>query len=46
MKSESYNDTALKDYTRKCGVPDFIQSDNALSETSDAWTSYCREQCI
>ena len=46
LKSECYNDTALKDFTRKVGAPIFIKSDNALSETGAEWTEYCRNQCI
>ena len=46
LKSECYNDIALKDYARKCGLPEYIKSDNALSETGDSWTSYCRDYCI
>ena len=46
LRSESYNHNALKDFTRRCGVPLFVKSDNAKSETGSEWTEHCRDQCI
>ena len=46
MKTESHNGTALQDYTRTCGVPHTIKTDNAQSEIGKSWTDHCRTHCI
>ena len=46
LRTESHNHNALKDFTRRCGVPLFVKSDNAKSETGLEWTKHCRDQCI
>ena len=46
MKTESHNGTALQDYTRACGVPYTIKTDNAQSEIGKLLTDHCRTHCI
>ena len=46
LKTESHNGTALQDYTRKCGAPSVLKTDNAQSELGETWTKHCRDQCI
>ena len=46
LKSESDNELALEDFTRDCGVPMFVKSDNAMSEVGKKWTEHCQDQCI
>ena len=46
LKSESHNGVALQDYTRTCGAPSILKTDNAQSELGETWTTHCREQCI
>ena len=43
LKTESHNGQALQDCTRQVGVPTFIKSDNAQSETGTTWTDHCRD---
>jgi len=46
LKKESHNGIALQDFSRNEGLPLFIKSDNAQSQTGDTWTTHCREHCI
>jgi hypothetical protein len=46
LKSESYNVSALQDYSRDVGIPATLKSDNAQSETGTKWTKHCRLHCI
>ena len=46
LKTESHNGIALQDYTRKCGAPSVLKTDNAQSELGNTWTQHCRDQCI